>query len=310
MAFDTRTLLRKPMADPVRLQKSLQKIGIPRSLRDSIVVGTKSVLAPGEEEKRRRHAMKMALPKSTPIEKLQTDGAAILASDLVPGAQEAASAMGNLFQRLNEAGRVVKPSGERKADFLVRLAGDEEIMALEPVSNFVLSDELIGLASHYFGQVPVLSRVDFWWSPPNESKAESQMYHYDGEDKSQLKVILNVVDVDENTGPFTFLTAPASSSIAKTRRQSARLDDDSVETSAGSDAIHRLTGPAGTVGAVDTSRCLHYGSRGNTRQRLILMLQFTRFLAPKASFPNWELAALATGPNGLDETRKMVLNAI
>ncbi len=310
MAFDTRTLLRKPMADPIRMQKSLQRFGIPRSLRDTIVVGTKSVLAPGEEEKRRRKVSEVAPPKSTPIDTFQSDGAAILASDLVPGAQEAAGAMGDLFQQLKGAGRVTKPDGHRKADFLVRLAGDEEVMALKPVCNFVLSDELIGLASHYFGQVPVLSRVDFWWSPPNETKAESQMYHYDGEDKSQLKVILNVVDVDENTGPFTFLTAPASSTIAKTRRHSARLDDEAVESTAGRDAIYRLIGPKGTVGAVDTSRCLHYGSRGNTRERLILMLQFTRFLAPKASFPNWDLKALGMRPEELDETRKMVLNSI
>ncbi|MEM8686043.1 MAG: hypothetical protein AAGF81_01850 [Pseudomonadota bacterium] len=310
MASYTRTLLHKPMADPVRLQKSLQRIGIPRSLRDGIVVGTKSVLAPGEQEKRKRRVAEVAPPKSTPIDTFRSDGAAILASDLVPGAREAAKAMGGLFDSLKDAGRVVKPTGHRKADFLVRLAGDEEVMALEPVCNFVLSDELIGLASHYFGQVPVLSRVDFWWSPPNDSKAESQMYHYDGEDKSQLKVILNVVDVDENTGPFTFLTAPASSKIAKTRRHSARLDDEVVEATVGGGAIHRLTGPAGTVGAVDTSRCLHYGSRGNSRERLILMLQFTRFLAPKASFPSWDLAALGPRPDGLDETRKMVLNSI
>lgn len=310
MAFDKRALLQKPMADPVRLQKSLQKFGIPRPLRDSIVVSTKNVLAPGEEAKRKQQVAKIALPKSTDIETFRINGAGVLAAEQMPEANPAATELSRFYGELQASGRVQKPAGHRKSEFLVCLAGNEEIMRAAPVRDFVLSDELIGLASHYFGQVPVLSRADLWWSPPNESKAESQLYHYDGEDKSQLKIILNVVDVDENTGPFTFLTAAASEKIGKTRRHSARLDDDAVENTVGLDAVTRLTGPAGTVGAVDTSRCLHYGSRGNTRERLILMLQFTRFLAPKASLPNWDLAAMGIRADGLDQTRKMVLNMV
>lgn len=310
MAFDTRALLQRPMADPVRLQKSLQKFGIPRPLRDRIVVGTKNVLAPGEEAKRQSQLVRVPEPKCTSIEDFRTEGAGILNGEHLPTAKAVAATLRELYRNLDEAGRVAKPVGHRKADFLVRLTGDEEVLAQETVRDFVLSDELVGLASHYFGQVPVLSRVDFWWSPPNESKAESQLYHYDGEDKSQLKIILNVVDVDENTGPFTFLSAPASANIAKTRRHSARLDDDAVEATVGRDAITQLTGLAGTVGAVDTSRCLHYGSRGNSKDRLILMLQFTRFLAPKASLPNWDLAAFNVHRETLDETRKMVLNMV
>ncbi|NNF77824.1 MAG: hypothetical protein HKN05_07315, partial [Rhizobiales bacterium] len=221
-------------------------------MRDRIVVGTKNVLAPGEEARRKQQVAKVAKPKSTEIETFKINGSGILAGEHLPEAQPAAAAMHAFYTQLGEAGRVQKPSEQRKADFLVRLAGNEEIMDLPAVRDFVLSDELIGLATHYFGQVPVLSRADFWWSPPNDSKAESQLYHYDGEDKSQLKIILNVVDVDENTGPFTFLAAPTSESIAKTRRHSARLNDDAVESTIGPGAVTRLTGPAGTVGAVDT----------------------------------------------------------
>ncbi len=308
MAFDTRALLRKPMADPIRLQKSLQKFGIPRQLRDTIVVGTKTVLAPGEVAKRKQKLADLRVPKSTSIQALKREGSALLAGEHLPQAGPAAAAMRAFYGKLDEAGRIKKPTGHRKADFLVRLSGNEEVLAIKPVRDFVLSDELLGMASHYFEQVPVLSGVGFWWSPPNESMAESQLYHYDGEDKSQLKFILNVVDVDEDTGPFTFLSAVSSDAIAKTRRHSARLDDELVESTVGRDAVTRLTGPAGTVGAVDTSRCLHYGSRGNSRDRLILMLQFTRFLAPKASLPVWDPEAMNVPVTALDDTRKMVLN--
>lgn len=310
MGFDRRALLQKPMADPVRLQKSLQKFGIPRPLRDRIVVSTKHVLAPGEEAKRQQWLTKVAKPRSTDIEAFKINGSGVLSNEHLPEAQVATAAMGALYKQLGDAGRVQKPTDHRKAAFLVRLASNEEVLGIEAVREFVLSDELIGLASHYFGQVPILSRMDFWWSPPNDSKAESQLYHFDGEDKSQLKIILNVADVDENTGPFTFLPAGASAKVGKSRRHSARLDDNAVEETVGREAVTRLIGPAGTVGAVDTSRCLHYGSRGNSRERLVLMLQFTRFLAPKASLPNWDLNAMNVKPDSLDEIRKMVLNVV
>ncbi len=287
MALNTRALLQKPYTDPVRMQKSLQKIGIPRSLRDRIVVGTKTLLAPGEVEARKQKVSELPVPNCTKIAEFQEKGSGVLDLNALPEAMPAARAMQNFYEELKAAGRVKKPAGYRKAEFLVRLSGDEEVLAIEAARNYVLSEEIISLASHYFEQVPILSRVDFWWSPENDTKSESQLYHYDGEDKSQLKLILNICDVDERTGPFTFIDAKSSAKIASSRRHSQRLDDEAVETIVGEDAAIQLLGPSGTVGAVDTSRCLHYGSRGNSKDRLILMIQFTRFLAPKASMPDW-----------------------
>ena len=36
----------------------------------------------------------------------------------------------------------------------------------------------------------------------------------------------------------------------------------------------KLVGPAGSGAFLDTSRCLHYGSRFNRRDRLVLIIQF------------------------------------
>ena len=40
-----------------------------------------------------------------------------------------------------------------------------------------------------------------------------------------------------------------------------------------------MTGPRGSGAWVDTSRCLHFGSRGNSTDRLMLIVQFTKHLA-------------------------------
>ena len=281
-------MLNKPFADPIQMQKSLQKVGIPRSLRDRIVIGTKKLLAPGEVDARTAAADELSSPKFLDVDRFKELGSCLVPDKAIVEAAAASKALRKEAERLRARGGMVKPDDQKKANFLVQLLGNESVLALPEARKFALSEPLISLTSHYFGEVPVISRVDLWWSPPNESKAESQLYHYDGEDKSQLKVILLVNNVDADTGPFTFVDAVGSAKVGATRRHSERLDDETVESIAGQSAVTSLMGPAGTVGVVDTSRCLHYGSRGNSKERLLMMVQFTRFLAPKASMPNWQ----------------------
>lgn len=287
MSGTARALLNKPFADPIQMQKSLQKVGIPRALRDKIVVGTKKLLAPGEVEARSTAAQELNPPSFLDVAKFKEFGSYLVPEEGLAEAAAASQALLEVVEAIRAKGGMVKPEDQKKANFLVQLLGNEKVLSNPEVRGFALSDELISLVSHYFDEVPVISRIDLWWSPPNESMAESQLYHYDGEDKSQLKVILLVNDVDADTGPFTFVDAVGSAKVGATRRHSERLDDEAVESIAGKSAVTSLMGPAGSVGIVDTSRCLHYGSRGNSKERLLMMIQFTRFLAPKASMPNW-----------------------
>ncbi|MEM7425383.1 MAG: hypothetical protein AAF441_04770 [Pseudomonadota bacterium] len=289
------------------MQKSLQKVGIPRSLRDRIVVGTKKLLAPGEVGARQAAAAGMTPPRFLDTEQFKQNGSYLVPARGLASAPAASKALRVATERLRARGKMKKPEDQRKADFLVQLLGNEDVLSIPEVLEFALGDELVALTSSYFDEVPVISRVDLWWSPPNKSKAESQLYHFDGEDKSQLKVILLVNDVDADTGPFTFVDAVGSGKVGASRRHSARLDDDAVESIAGESAVTSLMGPAGTVGVVDTSRCLHYGSRGNSKERLLMMIQFTRFLAPKASFPDWKSLLTETDLSSLNKNQRMVL---
>ena len=223
VALDLRSLLRSKIPDPIRLQKSLQQVGIPRPVRDRIVVGTKRMLAPGEESRRIRLATQLNPPHSVDLDSFMLSGSGILDSSSLPSARPAALDAQKFFSELKDLNRITKPEGHRKAQFLIQIVGDDELLSRPKIAEFVLCDELVSLATHYLGQVPVLSSVCLLWSPPNETVAESQFYHYDGEDRSQLKIILNVNDVDVDTGPFTFMSAQHSANVARTRRHSVTL---------------------------------------------------------------------------------------
>ncbi len=277
----------------VGLQRGLQKIGVPRGLRDRVVVGTKRMMAPGEEVRRTHFLKQIRRPACVDLSSFKTAGAGLLDRSAVPEAEAATQDAQAYLAELKEMGRIEKPANQRKRDFLVQLAGDADLMARPKIAEFVLSEEILSLASHYLGQVPLLSRFDMWWSPVNASLSESQFYHYDGEDETQLKVILYLNRVDEETGPFTLLSAQDSEKVKSTKvfaqRRSERLDDVRVESTVGRDAVVRIMGPAGTLAACDTGRCLHYGSRAKSRDRFILMAQFTKFLCPKSLVPDWRL---------------------
>ncbi len=295
--------------DAIGIQQKLQKVGIPRGMRDRVVTGTKRLKAPGEEERRVGFLKQVPRPGCVDLEPFKVAGAGFLDAGEVPEAAAATEDAQAYLAELKDAGKVVKPVKQRKRDFLVQLAGDADLLARPKIADYVLSDEILGLASHYLGQVPLLTRFDMWWSPVNKSLSESQFYHYDGEDETQLKVILYINDVDEETGPFTLLSAQDSEKVKSTKvfseRRSERLGDQEVEGIVGKDAVVRVIGPAGTLAACDTGRCLHYGSRSKSRDRFLLMAQFTKFLCPKSLVPDWKLSG---DPRTFNPLQKLVLN--
>ena len=195
-------------------------------------------------------------------------------------------------------------------DFLLTVAKDAEFAKWPHVFKFVTSRDLIDIASAYFGRVPVLSGASLWWTPPNETFKQSQMFHCDREDNATLKMFFNIEDVTREKGPFTLLPGDASDR-AKTRlryhkRKSSRVTDDELAAAADFDGLVQFTGVRAGGACVDTSRCFHYGSRGNIEPRSVLMLRFSDYLVPFADIPDWS-KALDLCPIELDDYQKLLL---
>ena len=113
------------------------------------------------------------------------------------------------------------------------------------------------------------------------------MFHLDYEGVTQVKTFVHVFDVDEAHGPFTFIPADATARIVRDIRQlrrqgrtgqdveSRRYSDEEIAAVGGHDDIVTVKGPAGAGVAIDTSRCLHLGSRVRPGAfRLCLYLQY------------------------------------
>ena len=175
---------------------------------------------------------------------------------------------------------------KRKDTFLRNLLDDDDLRRNPNLVEFALSDAVLGMATGYLGSVPYLCRVDLVYSLPRPSgeNLASQLFHVDPEGLTQVKFFIHVYDVDEPEGPFTFIPADATAQILAAIRtwrreqgkpHSGRYLDEEIAAVGGTDSIVRLKGPTGGGVAIDTSRCLHMGSRVQPgAYRLCLYLQY------------------------------------
>jgi len=110
----------------------------------------------------------------------------------------------------------------------------------------------------------------------------------DPEDVISFKVFVQLTDVDDDCGPFHALPAHLSRDVLHAVGYSGVtfLTDERVAEHVGWDRVVKLTGPAGTVGFVDTTRCLHFGGRPRKAGRPVRdQLVFQYLLPTSLLFP-------------------------
>jgi hypothetical protein len=223
-------------------------------------------------------------------------GYRLLTPDELPGTEALVRDCRVLFQRYKASGRLEARMAEVGKRFLVQVTeSPQELMERKSVQDFVLSDVMAATGERYFGCAPLIAGVELFWSPANDTFVRSQKYHFDAEDYRQLKIFINIEDVTPECGPFTLVGARRSADVCRQTGyvggRGARLDDEAVEAALTPEDIVAVTGPAGSGVMCDTSRCLHYGSRGNSRDRLVLLVQLIDYFAPKLQPADWSAVA-------------------
>ena len=189
--------------------------------------------------------------------------------DLVASCTAAFDAMGG-----------VESTENAKKPFFTNILSEQDLGNHPVLIRFALSEPVLAAVTGYLGTVPRLKGIGLYYSPPNETMRSSQLFHYDHDDDRQLKCFINILPVSEVNGPFTFLPKPVSDRVFATvgaRYLKGRFQDEDVLSVAEPGECRELLGPPGQGGFVDTSNCLHYGSRAREGARLAFMFQYTSF---------------------------------
>lgn len=240
---------------------------------------------------RRRKAAASAIAVSAPLEVPAATGYLKFAPQDLPHTAAAIAECQAIFADKVDQGLRDRNSDNFSKPFL-RPVTDKcsELLERDAIRRFALSPELISIVCRYLGSMPILSEVQLLWTPANDTLWKSQKFHLDAEDYRQLKLFLHVDDVDESCGPFTLISAPQTRRVCAATGyrggRRSRLEDEAVRRVVDGD-FEQAIGERGSGILVDTSRCLHYGSRGNQKQRLVLFLQFISYYAPKLEPFDW-----------------------
>jgi hypothetical protein len=180
----------------------------------------------------------------------------------------------------NQRERAAQPRPEKGKDYFIPLFTRDTYRLHPEILELGLDRRLLALASDYFGSLPILRMIQVFWTPHGDGDLEgSQLYHFDRPKLGdrQLKLVVNLVDVTPEDGPFTFVPANLSAKVAANERpDGGRYSDEQVYRHAPEEDAYPLTGPVGTGVFVDTNRCLHYGARSRGKDRLILIAQYVR----------------------------------
>lgn len=153
--------------------------------------------------------------------------------------------------------------------------------------EILLSPEVINLVAATLGATPVLINLASWWSFARQGEArEAQLFHMDLDDYRFCKLFIYLTDVDEETGPHTYVPGTHRMDVlAATRErtedpdaftnwyiQSLRKTDAEVEHYFGI-RPDKITGPAGSRMLVNTFG-LHKGTKPERADRLLCQATF------------------------------------
>jgi hypothetical protein len=165
-------------------------------------------------------------------------------------------------------------SGKSKTYWL-DLFTDKEVRP-SPILDFVTLPVLLQAAGRYLGEVPILSYISLFFTPPGTAHLMigSQGWHRDNEQKRQMKIFLLAYPVDSAAGPSKLLPKAHSPDSGYRNYPGYFTDEDLRAFGLAENEIVEFTGDAGAVLLIDTSSLFHCGSRTTDQPRLQMIVAY------------------------------------
>lgn len=260
-----------------KLEKKLMKKGLARGVPPEVIlhsIRARRILSSPMDWWGRKQKAKQAQRTSEYASFIDpAKGYGFVGPNDFPGTMEAVAAASTIYQtKKADHARSKKP-------FFSNILEVEDLEKYPELMTFAESPAIVAAAASYLDTWPKLNTIGVFVSPPSDGLEKSQMYHVDDMDVCLVKCFINVETVEPEHGPFTFIPADKSEEIRKKlnhRWRGPRLDDEEVASLCSPDEIISLSGPPGTGSLVDTSRCLHFGSRCRTGNRVVIMINYSR----------------------------------
>ena len=258
-----------------RIDRSLLSRGLPRwpLLTIRLIEARRWVTSLGAQLGYRRRARSVIAGSQWAGFIPRREGYRLFSPTTFPELPAVVSACEAIFER--HRADVAEPAKFRSKPYFFNVMTVDDLAEHPVLMGFALSASVTQAVTGYLGHVPRLHSIGVFYTAVNESVAGSQMYHVDGDCVAQVKCFVNIWPVGAGSGSLTFLPKDRSSAfrdggILKT------VTDEEVFRAVPSAEQVRAEGPAGSGVLVDTSGCLHQGSRARRDARLVFQFQYVK----------------------------------
>lgn len=157
-----------------------------------------------------------------------------------------------------------------------------ELIKFKLIQDLAFDREILSIAQDYLGSLPLLDIVTAWWSVPskNPDKKAAQLWHFDMDRPTWLKVFFYLTDCEDDNGPHCFVSGTHLKRKIPIKLRSKgyeRLKDEEINKIFNKDMIKKFVTKKGTILFEDTSG-LHKGLTLKSGSRLILQFQYSSSL--------------------------------
>ncbi|MEI8265171.1 MAG: hypothetical protein WCI59_05415 [Betaproteobacteria bacterium] len=235
----------------------------------------------------RRRALLSELPRNAAIDEcaaaLETDGHCSVSKLVDPVLRASLSEAAQAKLRRAHDEMSVRQQANAK-DFWVRLLDEDMQSGRLPLDNpfvaIALQPELVSVVANAMGEVPRLDYVLLTLSRSTDKQLSySQLWHRDHDDTKVIKLFFYLTDVaSPGDGPFTFIPGPESDLLGF--RLKSHLSDEQIARWIPKSAVTAIYAPRLEAFMVNTSRCLHMGSRVSPSHERLLYTA-TYFSTPR-----------------------------
>jgi hypothetical protein len=228
------------------------------------------------ESRRSRHASSVPAlsgDQTAVLSELRRDGVAVRSIDPPADVVRAADAIIGRIRRRNTDDPWVKASRCEMADH-----PEAFLWGLSP-HLLDLAESYLGLPARYLGMEVKCERVD-------PTLLGVRNWHLDHEDRSMLKLIVYLSDVDEGSGPFGHVGRTNSVRVrAHVRRQEETLEDDRMQHVVPREDWVQVTGSRLTAVHVDTAQVYHRAFPPTQRERYSVTFAYAS-TKPSYTYPH------------------------
>ena len=168
----------------------------------------------------------------------------------------------------------------KNKSMIYNILPSSKITKIDGLIEFATDKKILSIVSDYLNDVPLLLGIYLFRSPKSFETdfTSSQLFHIDNEQNKQIKVFYLLHDTDESHGPLEYIGISQSREFMnKIFYNGKRINDEKFKqiiVKSNFKKENKFIGREGSGLMIDTSNCLHRGSRKIKNDRYVLQFQY------------------------------------